>query len=231
MISHCAQAVGFSGDLAAAQLGDSSQIQAIAQSLPHDTLRLARRTAALLSMPLNTPLAAASGRGSTNSQKKTSNGFAGWWFGESMRAWTPSGQPNPLPLTDQQVPAERAMVDTLKQQLLQQIATLPTSIATDEELLLLHQHASCSSGCSRHSGSNASTVLLPLRTVNSSNWRVHTHPQQLHQQGVQQTAAALQPPYRTRLVTAIGARLEHKLLLREAVAVLMMYEGYLEAFE
>lgn len=234
---YCLQAVGFTGDLAAAQRDPAVDIQPRVPPAPNEVPRLARRKAALLSMPLDTPPAAASGRGSSSGNGSASNGFASWWFGESMQAWTPSGEPTPQPLSRHKVPAERSAIAVLQQQLVHQLACLSTSTATDEELLQLHREAirhssACSSVMGDRSSSLGESVRLPIKAKAGSDWRVQPDFVQLQQRRGSAAPAEAVPTVRSvlltpRMETAIGARLEHKLLLKEAITVLMLYDKYL----
>jgi hypothetical protein len=215
------QAASFSGDLE-----KQKDLQPLGASQQLSPRQLARREAALLSMPLKSP-----------NSSSSSGGLFGW-LTDAAQPWTESGRPPPQPLQPYQAAAELAAVHALQQQLRTQLSGLPTSIQTDEQLLTqLEAHGSNGSSSSagvsgsKWPGSSGSNVGSSSSTwPNSVQQRRHTRLQQQ-----QQTGAAPQPlltalpaadsrrPSAARLMTAVRARLEHKLLLQEGLDVLQLY--------
>jgi hypothetical protein len=160
------QAAGFTGDLTI------SEVQAAAAAQQQcDQLQLSRRKAALLSMPLRSSNGGGAG------------GFSAW-LAAATKPWTESGRAPPQPLRSDQVGSERAAVQQLLACVKQQLAALPTSIATDQQLL----RDAAAAGQTVSSSSSSTTG---------------------------------------RVRAAIEARVEHKLLLQEAAAVLQQYQAYL----
>lgn len=157
----------------------------------HAARRLARRAAALLSLPLDVPPGPASGRRGNDRHQggESGSGSGGGWLGwldAATQPWTSAGVPPPAPLQRAAAPAERAAVCALQRQLSMHLALFGTSAASDAAML---QDA-------------AERVARP-GAVQSTEMPSH------------------------RLLTAVRARLEHKKLLREALALLMLYEQYL----
>jgi hypothetical protein len=123
-------------------------------------------------------------------------------------------------------------VQALQQLLQQQLAELPTSIQGDQDLLQQLE--------ARGTGA----VLDSNNTVSQeagSNDRSSSETVQQRRQGrlKQQEGAAPRPMppahlvdnrplSTTRLLTAVRARMEHKLLLQEGLAVLQQYQQYLK---
>jgi hypothetical protein len=106
----CLQALHFTGDLSAGDIQPQSQACPLT---PEQQLRLARRRSALLSMPIECPQAAASGRNSSSSSGSGGGGLFGW-MDAATQPWTPAGRPDPEPLTPKQVrtPCTAAAVNT-----------------------------------------------------------------------------------------------------------------------
>ncbi|KAF6261778.1 hypothetical protein COO60DRAFT_722370 [Scenedesmus sp. NREL 46B-D3] len=144
-----------------------------------------------------------------------------------------------------QVPQERAGVQQLQQLLLAQLARLPTSAASDEELLqraaeLASSSSSSSSKASSSSSNNSSSNLsvavaekLPLlgqgvqQQQEKNQWKADPGRRvssTASRAAVVDAAAVAASP---RLQTAVRARLEQKLLLREAVGLLIVYDEFL----
>lgn len=210
------QAASFSGDLE-----KQKDLQPIGASQQLSPQQLARREAALLSMPLKSPNSTSSGGG----------GLFGW-LTDAAQPWTESGRPPPQALQPYQAAAELAAVRTLQQQLHSQLSSLPTSIQTDQQLLAQLEArgsdgSSSSAGvCGSSGGSSAG--------LESVQQRRHTRLQQQQQSGAAPRpllaalpAADSRPPSAARLMTALRARLEHKLLLQEGLNVLQLYEQLL----
>lgn len=205
-------------------------MQSAAQLNPDQKQQLARREAALLSMPLK----------STNSG---SDGGMFGWVDSLSQPWTEHGKPPPQPLHRNQVAAERVTVHALQQQLQQQLAELPTSIDIDQHLLeQLELHGSSailgngsksadaagtqSSSTSTNGGSSSSSSVQQRRQVRLQQQQAGAAPRPLS------TPAHLvddRPPSTARLMAAVRARMEHKLLLQEGLTVLQQYEQYLAA--
>lgn len=210
------QAAGFQGDLA------SEDIQPLPteQPTPDRQQQLARREAVLLSLP----------RKSANSSN-SSGGLLGW-LDAAAQPWTESGKPPPQPLHPYQAPAELQAVQALQQQLQQQLAELPTSIQEDQELLQQIE----SHGASAVLGSNNTAAQAASSNDSSSS---SDTVQQRRQGRLRQQEGALPKPMppahliddrplsTARLMTAVRARMEHKLLLQEGLAVLQQYQEYL----
>jgi hypothetical protein len=140
------------------------------------------------------------GRSGTSSETAA----GGWlsWLDSAAKPWTPTGEAGPQRLQPGQVVAERVAVAELQQGLLSQLGNLGTSIQTDEALLGLVDGSGGVApevGVGGGLGGNADGV---------DGWR----------------GFGMSP--RRRM--AVAARLEHKLLLREALAVLQHYEHHLE---
>lgn len=175
-------------------------------------------------------------------------GLLGWLDGLSQ-PWTDSGKPPPQPLQRQQVPAERAAIQALQQQLAQQLEQLPTSIETDQEVLRqleLHGAGVVFGGSSESMPSvNQGATSSPSGSDSSGGDSVQ---QRRHGRLLQQAAGAaprpiLPPlpaqqqladsggrsPSTARLMAAVRARLEHKLLLHEGLGVLQQYSQHLTA--
>jgi hypothetical protein len=150
-----------------------------------------------------------------------------------------------LPLTlSPQVPQERAAIQQLQQLLLQQLARLPSSAAADEQLLQQAAEiaASSSSRGSRSSSSSSSSSSsdfsvpvaageLPLldQTRQQQQWRPDPsrHASSTASASQSAVADAVAVAGSPRLQTAVRGRLEQKLLLREAVGLLIMYDEFL----
>jgi uncharacterized protein (DUF2235 family) len=132
-------------------------------------------------------------------QQQQQGGGSGMWslLDDLARPWTPQGEAQATPLQPQEVPGERAAVAALKQGVLQQLSRLPTSIQFDQALL-----GEAGAGWSVASLSSADEADLPA-------------------------AAAASTPTTLQQRVAVQARLEHKLLLKETLAVLMAYEQHL----
>jgi hypothetical protein len=147
------------------------------------SLTVARRRAALLSLPLRKAPGEDGGGG----------GLFGW---ASAKAWSESGRAPPAPLAAAAVPAERAALAALRGRLREELAALPTSIEADLGHLLDFQRpaAASASGGAPNSGGGGGGAL---GTVRGS---------------------------RQRRETALRARLERKLLMREALRVLESYD-------
>jgi len=209
------QAAGFTGELSKGSIQPGQQLSTDLQQQQQHVL--ARREAALLSMPLK-----------TTSSSGNSGGIFGW-LDAAAQPWTESGRPPPQPLRRDQAAAERAAVRALQKQLQQQLSALPTTIQTDQELLAqLEQDTS---------GRVAKVAAAQRQPANSNTADVQQRrtlrlKQQQQQQATASTvplAAGLndRPPSRSRIMTAVRARLEHKLLLQEGLTVLQQYERYL----
>jgi hypothetical protein len=121
-------------------------------------------------------------------------GLVGW---ASAQAWTASGQPPPRPLAPREVPAERVAAAALLADIEARTATLGTGIEADLRLL---DEAAAAAAASRGGGGGGGG-----RGGRSS------------QDG---GAAELGP----RREAAVRARLEHKLMLAEAAALLRRYQ-------
>lgn len=168
------------------------------------------------------------------------------WLDNLAQPWTDSGKPPPQPLQRQQVPAERAAIQALQQQLAQQLEQLPTSIETDWEVL--RQLELYGAGVVFGDGSSESMPSVNQQGATSSPAGSDSSGDSVQQrrQGrlLQQTAgAAPRPmslqqqledggrgsPSTARLMAAVRTRLEHKLLLQEGLGVLQQYSQHLTA--
>jgi hypothetical protein len=153
------------------------------------------------------------------------------------------------------VPREQAAIQQLQQLLLQQLARLPTSAAADEELLQQAAEIAASNSSSSSSSGGSSELIssssssssssggtlsvhvaageLPLlnqdRQQQQQQWRASPsrHAGSTANPGQDIVADAAAVAVSPRLQTAVRARMEQKLLLREAVGVLIMYDDFL----
>lgn len=208
------QAAGFTGELSTGSIQPGQQLST---DLQQQQDVLARREAALLSMPLK-----------TSSSSSSDNGGIFGWLNAAAQPWTESGRPPPQPLRRDQAAAERSAVWALQQLLQKQLSALPTSIQTDQELLAQLERNTggriAKADAAQPQPANSSTADVQQRR----NLRLKQQQQQATGSTVP-LAAGLndRPPSKSRIMTAVRARLEHKLLLQEGLTVLQQYERYL----
>jgi len=130
------------------QLNNQATIASSYEPLCTPSLQAARRRSALLSLPLAQP------------PQDQAGGLFGW---PSAKAWSASGQPPPQPLQPLQVPAERAAVAALQQQLEERMAALPTSIDTDLALLAAARNNSGGGSDATNAGASQPPPALSAR--------------------------------------------------------------------
>jgi hypothetical protein len=201
------QAAGFAGDLARGKIEPAAPAAA---EQPHNALQqLARRRAALLSLPLDAPV---------GNRRRRDAGLAGWWA-FATQPWTEAGRPPPQPIQRGQVASERAAVAQLLAAVAEQAARLPTSIGTDRALL---QQAAAQAAAGSEQRQlrrpHVPAVAATQRAGGSSSNRSSSS------SSGSGSDVDLSSP---RMVAAIQARLEHKLLLAQAGDVLRAYDAYL----
>ncbi|GLC52280.1 hypothetical protein PLESTB_000604500 [Pleodorina starrii] len=202
------EALGLKGDWreGAAKLLPKAAPMDAAPGDPASQLALARKRNVILSMKLSDGFPASSGGG----------GLFGGWPG--AKSWTAAGRPPPQSLRGgaAAVTAERASVAAVRQSYQAALDELPTSIEEDEAIL---QAAAVRQQCEKEvvsssgEGAKAGTGAGAGEDVAAAAAAV----------------AALPPPPSSPLrLAAVRCRLEHKLLLREAVLALDVYDKWLD---